>query len=125
MEVILDTNIWVACLHDSDTQYEKALRLVEVIDEQILIPEYVLIEILNVVTTKIGKTSADNFISNLIASERVTMLWATDEFREELLSFFTSNKIERLSFVDQSLLFLSKKYKVVTFDKVLAKRIGR
>lgn len=125
MEVILDTNVWFAYLHDADSQHEKALSLFDVLKDRVLIPEYVLIEILNLITVKIGKADADNFIADLLSFDKVSILWSTSDFRDELLSFFLSNKIEKLSFVDQSLLFLSKKYRVVTFDKVLDKHIAR
>ncbi len=125
MEVILDTNVWFAYLHDADSQHKKALSLFEVLKDKVLIPEYVLIEILNLITVKIGKDNADSFISDLLSFDKVTILWSSSDFRDQLLSFFLSNKFEKLSFVDQSLLFLSKKYKVVTFDKELLKRIGR
>lgn len=125
MELILDTNIWVAYTNKSDSQHEKARGILELIKEKVIIPEYVLVETLNVLSVKLGKKDADDFLSGILKSENIVMLWCTHELREELLSFFVSNKIEKLSFVDQSLLFLSKKYKVVTFDKVLLKHIGR
>lgn len=123
MEVILDTNVWFAYLHDADSQHAKAENLFDVIKNKVFIPEYVLIEILNLVTVKIGKANADSFISDLLSFDKVSILWSSSDFRDELFNFFLSNKLEKLSFVDQSLLLLSKKYRVLTFDKRLAKLI--
>ncbi len=125
MELILDTNIWIAYLEKADSQHEKALHVFDLIDQKIWIPEYVLIEILNFLVIKVGKNRADEVLTMFFHNRDLEILWNSEEFRAQLLSFFVSNKFEKLSFVDQSLLFLSKKYKVVTFDKVLAKRIGR
>ncbi len=124
MDLILDTNVWIAYLEQSDSQHQKATNVFELIDQKIWIPEYVLVEILNFLVIKIGKNRADEVLTMFFHNRDLEILWNSEEFRAQLLSFFVSNKIEKLSFVDQSLLFLSKKYRVVTFDKKLDKLLS-
>lgn len=123
MDLILDTSVWIAYLEQSDSQHRQALQLFALIDQKIWIPEYVLVEILNVLVAKVGKNTADEALSMFFQNQDIEIIWNSEEFRAELLGFFLSNKIEKLSFVDQSLLFMSKKYRVVTFDKELRKRM--
>lgn len=123
MELILDTNVWIAYLEQADSQHEKALSIFDLIDQKIWIPEYVLVEILNFLVIKIDKNRADEVLTMFFHNKDIEIIWNSEEFRAQLLSFFVSNKIEKLSFVDQSLLFMSKRYRVVTFDRELAKLI--
>lgn len=123
MDLILDTNVWIAYLEQSDSQHEKASRIFDLIDQKIWIPEYILLEILNVLLRKAGKKRADEFLSMLFQNRDLEIIWNSEEIRAKLLSFFLSNKLEKLSFVDQSLLFLSSNYKILTFDKELARLV--
>lgn len=123
MNLILDTNVWIAYLEKADSQHEKALYVFGLIDQKIWIPEYVLVEMLNFLVIKVGKDRADEVLTMFFHNRDVEILWNSEEFRAQLLSFFLSNKFEKISFVDQSLLLLSKKYRVLTFDKRLAKLI--
>lgn len=124
MDLILDTNVWIAYLEQADSQHQKALNIFDLINQKIWIPEYVLVEILNFLVIKVNKKRADEVLTMFFHNRDLEIIWNSEEFRAKLLSFFVSNKFEKLSFVDQSLLFLSKKYKVVTFDKELAKRMA-
>jgi predicted nucleic acid-binding protein len=123
MDLILDTNIWVAYMHDNDSLHEKARNLFELLNQKVLIPEYVLVETLNILSTKVSKEKAEEFIFAVAKSNNAEVIWSSMELREEFLHFFVSNKVEKLSFVDQCLLCLSKNYKILTFDKELARLI--
>jgi len=46
-----------------------------------------------------------------------------DAYYSQTLNFFLSSKDTKLSFIDMSLVVLSKKYKIVTFDKVLKRKL--
>ena len=69
MELILDTNIWIAYLEKADSQHEKALHVFDLIDQKIWIPEYVLIEILNFLVIKVGKNRADEVLTMFFTIE--------------------------------------------------------
>lgn len=121
--IILDTNIWYAVCDRSDSQHEKAQQLFENIDDQIMMPEYVLVELLNLLVRKKGKLWTDDFMGKLIVSDDCLIAPNTPSFLLELIQFFLKSDNKRLSFVDHSLLYFSKHHKVLTFDQELAKRI--
>ncbi len=110
-------------MHDNDSLHEKARNLFELLNQKVLIPEYVLVETLNILSTKVSKEKAEEFIFAVAKSNNAEVIWSSMELREEFLHFFVSNKVEKLSFVDQCLLCLSKNYKILTFDKELARLI--
>lgn len=121
--VILDTNIWVAALNQNDSLHSKAQKLFSNLNEEILIPEYILVETLNILSVKAGKRQTEAFLKTALNSEQVEILFSSKLFFQEISEFFVNFSYNKLSFVDQSLLFLSQKYPVLTFDKDLARHL--
>jgi predicted nucleic acid-binding protein len=121
--VIFDANIWIALLNVEDSQHEKSLVVFESTNESILLPEYVLVETLNVLTQKAGKKIADAFLSMVFASDQIEVGFSSKNFLLRVVQSFLANDHAKLSFVDQGLLYLSQFHKVITFDKNLAKKL--
>jgi predicted nucleic acid-binding protein len=121
--VIFDANIWIALLNVEDSQHEKSLVVFESTNESILLPEYVLVETLNVLTQKAGKKIADAFLSMVFASDQIEIGFSSKNFLLRVVQSFLANDHAKLSFVDQGLLYLSQFHKVITFDKNLAKKL--
>jgi predicted nucleic acid-binding protein len=121
--VIFDANIWIALLNVEDSQHEKSLVVFESTNESILLPEYVLVETLNVLTQKAGKKIADAFLSMVFASDKIEVGFSSKNFLLRVVQSFLANDHAKLSFVDQGLLYLSQFHKVITFDKNLAKKL--
>jgi predicted nucleic acid-binding protein len=119
--IILDTNIWYAVCDRSDSLHQKAQEIFSSLDSQVMIPEYVLVELMNLLVRKRGKVWTDKFMSELIVSDDCQITPNTPSFTLEVIQSFLKSDNPKLSFVDHSLLYLSKHHKVLTFDQELAK----
>jgi len=120
--IIFDSNIWIAYINKSDSTHKRALKLFQAINtKDILITEYLLLEIATVLKQIQGHKFAQKFIQ-LIIDNNISFLESKNFYAQTFL-LFQSLKENKLSFVDVSLLYLSKKYKVETFDKNLQKMI--
>jgi predicted nucleic acid-binding protein len=126
--LIFDANVWIALLNVEDSQHEKAkMTYVEVEENQesILLPEYIILEVLNVLTCKAGKSKADTFLSKIFASDQIEIGYSSDDFLLRVIQTFLASDSNKLSFIDQSLLYLSQFHKVITFDKEILKRLPK
>lgn len=123
--VIFDTNIWIGLLNVEDSQHTKSLVIFESAKESILLPEYILVETLNVLTQKAGKEIADKFLSMVFSSDQIEIGFSSKNFLMRIVQSFLTNKNAKLSFVDQGLLYLSQFHKVITFDKNLNKNLAK
>ncbi len=121
--IIFDSNIWIAFLHKEDSQHLKAKQLFDCLAARIYIPEYVLIEILNVLKNKASNISLNRFIDLLKNFPAIEIIFSNEAFTMNLLDIVQENAIDGLSFVDQMLLYLSKDYQIYTFDEKLQKAI--
>lgn len=119
--LILDANVWIAALNADDSQHAKASQIFEQIHETVVIPEHILIEVVNVLTLRIGKKVADQFLQMALNSGDVEIWFSSENFTKEMIRYFLANSHKKLSFQDQSLHFFSQSHKVLTFDKDLAK----
>lgn len=121
--VIFDSDVWIALLNKNDSQHQKAKLVFESIKENIILPEYVFIEISSVLSLKVGKGVADDFIKIALNNKNIRMLVSRKEYFAEIVDIFIKSPNKHLSFIDFSLLYFSKKFKVITFDKKLKKAI--
>jgi predicted nucleic acid-binding protein len=123
--IILDSNIWIAYLNKEDAQHKKAVSLFEEIDDGVIISEYILLEVITVLAMKVNKKVADSFINFVFNNQDIKILPSSGELFSNFLKGFLKHKKNNLSFVDISLLVLSKKYSVFSFDKELEKEIKK
>ncbi|HAM88058.1 MAG: hypothetical protein US83_C0019G0004 [Candidatus Falkowbacteria bacterium GW2011_GWC2_38_22] len=121
--IILDSNIWIAYLNKNDNQHNKAVSFFDKIKENILITEYIILEVATVLSMRIDKKTADSFIDFVTNNQDIEVMSSSDEFFKKTLDFFLKYKNGNLSFVDVSLLMLSKKFQVFTFDRNLEREI--
>lgn len=117
--LILDANVWIAFLNKNDSQHEKAINVFDTIIDRVLIPEYILVEVLNVLQLKASKDSINTFLDVLYNSDSVEILLSNKDFLYCSLDFFRNSNYPKLSFIDQSLLCLENSYQIITFDKAL------
>lgn len=123
--VILDSNLWVAFLYTKDPNHKKAERIFENLKEKIIVTEYIILEVATIISQKVSKKVADDFIEDVIDNRDIEVLPSSKEFLDEIIKFYLSKKNENLSFVDYSLLYLSQKMEVITFDKVLKRELKK
>ncbi|MFQ6049727.1 MAG: type II toxin-antitoxin system VapC family toxin [Candidatus Paceibacterales bacterium] len=123
--VILDSNVWISFLNIDDYDHKKAERVFRKLKEKIVLTEYILLEVVTIISQKISKDLADSFIRTVIDNKDIEILASSKEFLDEIIKFYLSKKNKNLSFVDYSLLYLSQKTEIITFDKILKKELKK
>ena len=125
--VILDSNIWIACLDRNDSTHDQAVKLWSELEnrgEQIKVPEYVLLETTTMINRLAGKSTSDTFLDFVIDNDSVEIIPSSPEFLSKVIKNYLTLKTKDLSFVDVALLVLSAEIKVLTFDSRLKKQLG-
>lgn len=122
-ELILDSCVWIAYLDKDDLHHEKASGVFALLKERVILPEYIVLEICTFLIKKKRGHLAREFIYMALKNDALRFLSSDPEQFFSFMCAFQEQKIDILSFVDASLLFLSKTYRVLTFDKELEKAI--
>lgn len=119
---IVDSNIWISFFNKDDINNSRATKILsELLNEKICLTDYIIIEVTTVLLQKASKHIADNFIEFVQNSVNINIIYSSQILFDKYLDFFKDNNFLKLSFVDQSLVFLSKDFNVITFDKELIK----
>ena len=121
---ILDSNVWIAYFNKNDSLHEKAVKIFSTV-KNIAITEYIVAETATVILNKADRKTANKFLEIILDNSDITILHSDKRFFEETARTFTEIISGKLSFIDISLLFLSKKYKIITFDEKLEKIIKK
>ncbi len=115
---ILDSNIFIAFYYREDTSHDEAVAVLDSLsDYDIIIPYCVIVEVTTILTYRLGKKAALNFLQDIQSADDTFIV--NDEVRSEM-EFF--QKIDQnLSFTDTALIHLSQKYEAIllTFDAQL------
>ncbi len=123
--MILDTSVWIAYLNLDDSQHNKARRIFASLDPstRIIVPEYIYLEIVTVLAQRVGKVFSARFMDTITNNTGIQLLPSTPEFFQKVNQTFQKIQSKDISFVDAALVYLSKTYPVVTFDKKLQNEI--
>ncbi len=122
--IILDSNVWVALLNKDDSQNLKAEKIIGTINEKIIIPEYVVLETVSVLSIRVSKKAADNFLEFITENKEIVILNSSQELFDNAVDIYRKIVGNKLSFVDVYLLSLSGSYQIITFDRELQKRLN-
>ena len=127
MKVIFDTNVWIASLLKDDSLHEKAAIAIKNAykeNHSVYITEDIIAESISVFK-RLGQLEvAKTFVATVYENRDIEVIKNGNYF-EDTVHFFLSSKDTKLSFVDMSLVVLSKKYKVITFDKILKRKLQK
>jgi len=118
---IFDSSVWIAYFSPSETSHLEARQVIEGATA-VIVPEYVLLEVVTVLRQKKEEELLAGFMS--LATNTKTYLPA-GTLGSEVTAEYTKTRYKKLSFVDVSLVLLSKQYNVVTFDKALLAAINQ
>ena len=121
--IILDSSVWVAFLHDTDSQHGRALTLLAQLDDDIIVPEYVVVEVATILKRKKKTDEAKRFVHRIL-NEKIQSFLPADALVREAATLFCG-RTDTLSFTDTALLVLSERYHVITFDMHLQKAINK
>lgn len=123
--VIFDTNVWLGMLIKQDSLHKKSLQLVREYNSHTkIVPEYIVLETLTLLRRHTTNAEVQNTLQFFLDSDTVEVLPAVHSYDKTINLFQTIND-KHLSFVDTSLLALSRDYEVKTFDKKLASAIKK
>ncbi|MEK7648288.1 MAG: type II toxin-antitoxin system VapC family toxin [Patescibacteria group bacterium] len=126
--VILDSTVWIAYLDTKDFRHTKVHSLYHSLQDEILIPEYVMSEVCSVLASKNKKETADAFIEIAESNADIEILPSSPQFFKDVRVAFQKLRSKHFSFVDVSLMVLSSLYPVITLDvkldKFLKKKIS-
>ena len=111
---LIDSSVWVALFLEFDSNHKKAEEIISKLEGKIYLPYNVIVEVTSVLTYKHSKKQADNFLDYMEDNEDIILF--ENELKPEIEFFKKIDK--KLSFVDISLVFLSKKLDLdlITFD---------
>ncbi len=119
-KIIYDSNIWISFLYTDDSNFDKAKEILSKAKPFVL-TEYIVLEVSTVLKQKAGEQIAKQFLASII-SNKIEVI-SSMEYYDKTLEYFIKSS-NKLSFVDTSLVVLSSKYKIISFDKELAKIIA-
>ena len=112
---IIDSSVWVALFLSFDTQHKKAKKLINEVKGSIIMPYYVLNEVVTVLTYKHSKEQGDNFLLYIEGNKDITL---SEQAIAKEISFY-KKLTAKISFTDATLIMLSHSIKnstLITFD---------
>jgi len=126
--VILDTSFLVAYFREADVHHAKALKLAEELrGEKMVITFLVFQELASILNRKVSTEFSASVTKRLLMPDSSIELFKLDEsYFEEVLALYESLGPHSFSYVDVSLIHLSKELElsVLTFDKELEKALA-
>lgn len=122
---LLDSSILIAFFRENELQHAHCRQLLASF-QNFAVSEYVLLEVATVLKLKEGMAVSKKAVDLLYRNSDVTLVKLNDGELEATVEFF-SKEPSRISFVDASLLILSKRRKLqlLTLDKQLKKLDSR
>lgn len=122
-KIILDSNIWIGYFNEKDSLHKQSVKMVEDLSA-VYVPEYVVLESVSILKMKSGSKLANICLDIFTDSKNIIVLPSSSIFKKTVDLFQTLND-KHLSFVNMSLLALSRDYEVKTFDKKLSSAIKK
>lgn len=125
MKYFLDSSFILALILKTDDNYEKALGLVEILNDDCYINHNVLNEVLTLVGRKIDISAAREVYYTLIDNFTLLNEYSIAEYNENTFRIFetyvgTNSKKAKFSFTDSSIILTMDKFGInnlVSFDK--------
>ena len=121
MKIIFDSNVWLAFFNHKEIHHKQSKELMKQYLSELIVPEYVALEVATVLQNKKKKQVADQFLTTIKNQELNLLPINQKTFWQSVNIFQAQNK--KLSFVDATLVTLSQEYEIKTFDQALAKVI--
>ena len=125
MKYFLDSSFILALILKTDDNFEKALELVDILNDDCYINNNVLNEVLTLVGRKIDISAAREVYYTLIDNFTILNEYSIAEYNENTFRIFeafvgVSSKKAKLSFTDSSIILTMKEFGInnlVSFDK--------
>lgn len=122
-KIIIDSSVWISAFNKEDSNHKKALAFASSYEEEQWMPDIVFYEVLTVLKNKIKDTSlVDEFVQYATTNGNI-LIRLFYEYNSEVLKTFIHETSARLSYVDSLLVYLSRDFKILTFDDNLKTQI--
>lgn len=121
-QIIADSSVWVAYFYDKDSQHTRAVQVLKEESLPILVPEYILLETVTILRQKKEELALQKF---MLAAMRDDVYLRAGNLGIEVARLYATSEYKKLSFVDVSLVLLSKENQVITFDRALQTAISK
>lgn len=124
MSYILDTNVWVSFFDEDDSNNKKAESILKSLskEKEQIMPDLVFYETLTVLKIKTNLQLSKEFMDSVKDNRDVTIRLFY-EYNRMVAELMINPLYKHLSYIDTLLLYLSKTYTIVTFDKQLIQAI--
>ncbi|NBD74400.1 PIN domain-containing protein [Patescibacteria group bacterium] len=123
---VLDSNVWIGYLYRGDPLHARARTVVANLAdnaEEVLLPTYVILEVVTVLRVRAGAQHAAQFIRYATTTREIKIASLDSALFPEVARLVAAGKHPGLSFTDLALLLLARNHSVVTFDKRLSAAI--
>ena len=122
-KIVLDSNIWTGYFNDRDSLHKESQKIIESMN-MIYVPEYVVLESVSILKMKATPKLANLCLDIFLYTPNIQVIPSVSFYNKTVALFQTLND-KHLSFIDISLLAISRDYEVKTFDKKLASAIKK
>lgn len=116
---ILDSSVWIALLHETDSQHRKAEIVFDALKDTVIVPEYIILEVTTVLSLRASATVATAFLDHITNTDGIEVLRVGESLFTDTMLTFKKFAQRKVSFVDAALICLAAEYSVITFDKTL------
>lgn len=106
-----------------DSLHNEAVSLFDSITWDILVPDFIIIEVTWVLHNRIWKNESVLFLDLIENTDKVDLMHFTEHDIKTFVFNYKNNSDKKLSFVDSCLLCLSYEYEIITFDKILKSKL--
>lgn len=122
---ILDSSVWVALFSQYDSQHTKAWKILKGVRSRIVIPEYIILEVVTVLAQRASKKCADMFLERMCDNSDIDILHVEENHFYSFCEAYRQLPDGKLSFIDCALACLAKEYEIITFDTHLKKSLSK
>ena len=125
--ILFDSNVWIALFNGEDTLHSKAegyfAKVIEK-NEDILITDYIILEVSSVLQRRLGHEESKNFLEYVLSTKGIMQINVDEITFLQIVDLFKKGN-HKLSFVDISIVLLKKSMNlgVFTFDDGLSKAL--
>jgi|SRR3989338_9871089 len=110
MKAIIDSNVFIAAWHQRDGHNDEAVRILQQVAqveaEEVFIPNYVVVEVVNFLLRKASFEMAQAAMEYLTKTERIKIIFVDVIMSKQIEPFFS--KYKTLSLTDCSILSLAE-----------------
>ena len=90
--IILDSSVWIAFLRESDSQREKAKKVLHNLrDTEVVVPEYVLVEVATALKNKGYENVAKRFVAEVLKGDHSFLASSTTVLQTTMSLFINRN----------------------------------